>query len=362
VRTDDDPAGLADVARRVRRRLVDLVGAERERWTAVDPDLDAPLDALETAVLSGGKRLRPAFCLWGWVCAGGDLADETTRAAVDDLGAAFELLHAFALIHDDVMDGADTRRGRPTTHVAFGGQHNAAAWKGETRRFGESVAILVGDLAHVYAGAIVATAPSATRVLWREMQVELVVGQYLDVLRTAQGDADAAQARRIARLKSGRYTIEQPLRIGASLVDDPARPFEGSDLDRALVRYGEPCGMAFQLRDDVLGVVGDADRLGKPVGGDLREGKPTPLLAIARDRASAAQRGLLGRVGELGLTDAEIEAMVDVLVDTGALDEVEREIATLTDAAVAAIDTAPVPERARTALVDLARFVSSRQH
>ena len=352
-----DPVGIAAVAGPVEDRLARLLADERARWGTVDAELVEPLVALERAVLGGGKRLRPVFCHWGWVCAGGDPGG-SGHEPVEALGAALELLHAFALVHDDVMDDADTRRGLTTTHVDFAGRHAHHGWGGESRRFGDSVAILVGDLAHVLADAVVAELPPATRSLWRELQVELVLGQYLDVLRSAHGEADARQARLIARLKSGRYTIEQPLRLGASLL---AGDHLAPDLERDLLAYGAPLGMAFQLRDDGLGAFGVPERTGKPVGDDLREGKPTPLLALARERADAGQRRTLGRVGAPDLGDDEVADLQAVLVDTGALAEIEAEIADLVDAAVTAVHRARIPDDATVALEALAELVACRE-
>jgi geranylgeranyl diphosphate synthase type I len=359
------PPDLTSIAQTINDRLRLFFAAERSRWRKIDADLEGPLEALELTVLSGGKRLRPAFCFWGWVCAGGDVHDEASRAEVEELGIGFELLHAFALIHDDVMDNADTRRGVPTTHVTFSERHVDGTWRGESRRFGESVAILVGDLAHVYADALVAGAPLPTRHLWRQMQLELVAGQYLDVLRTADGNIDPRQARLISRLKSGQYTVEHPLRLGASLLaGDRVVPgtLSSSDLDDVLVAYASPLGVAFQQRDDILGVMGDPDRVRKPVGNDLREGKPTLLLALARERANPAQLALLDRVSDPDITDDEIGDVRQVLVDTGAIDSIEDEIETLTTTAIEAINHANVPAMARDALVELAGFVSARRH
>ncbi len=349
------PPVVAETARRVDARLERLLDSERLRWTALDPDLGPPLDALGRSVLSGGKRLRPACCRIGFVAGGGDPERDPGASLVDDAGAAFELLHAFALVHDDVMDGADTRRGLATPHARFRDHHTEACGRGESRRFGESVAILVGDLAHVYADQLAATLPRDAQVVWHELQAELMMGQYLDVLRTAHGRADRDQARRIAELKSGRYTIERPLELGAALAGaDPT-------VRQHLRAYAGPLGLAFQLRDDVLGSVGDQDVVGKPVGGDLVEGKPTPLLAIALERASASQRELLDLAGSPTITDDEVRDMQRVLIDTGALAQIEREITTLTQEAVAAISAAPWSAAVTDTLVELAWFVAERE-
>ena len=324
------------VADAVEARLAEVLDAETARWTALTPDLEWPLDALRRLVLAGGKRLRPAFCHWGFVGAGGDPDDPR----VVDAGAAFELLHAFALMHDDVMDDSDTRRGLETIHAEFATHHGGEDWGGESRRFGEGVAILVGDLAHVFADRAMPDAGPDLALVWDELRIELNVGQYLDVLGTARADRDEAGARRIARYKSGKYTIERPLHVGAALAG------RFGDLAAPLSAYGDPLGEAFQLRDDILGVYGDSRLTGKPVGGDLREGKPTPLLAVAVARADAGQRALLDRVGRAELTEDDVVALQQVLDATGARAEIEQSIDRLTREAVEAAQRAPVTDDA----------------
>jgi geranylgeranyl diphosphate synthase type I len=351
------PPSLSALASRVDERLAALLAGEIARWQVVDPVLVAPLRALGRLVDAGGKRLRPAFCHWAFVGAGGDRDDPR----VVDAGAAFEMLHAFALVHDDVMDGSDTRRGERTAHLAFADEHRAAGWRGEVRRFGEGAAILIGDLAHVYADQLLGDVPADVWSVWNELRLELNVGQYLDLLGTARADRDRALARRISRYKSGKYTIERPLHVGAALAGRLA------DLRGPLSAYGDPLGEAFQLRDDVLGAFGDPERTGKPVGQDLREGKPTPLLAIAVERAAGGGAGgangsaaLLDRVGDPALTGDDVAAIQQVLVDSGAVDAVEALIDSLTSRAIDAIDAADITTDARDELVELARFVASR--
>jgi len=343
------PADLAEIARRVEARVRLLMDHERERWSALDPSLIEPIDALADLVDLGGKRLRPAFCHWGYVTAGGDPSDPR----IVDAGAAFELLQAFALIHDDIMDGSATRRGAPAVHRRFSERHQREGWSGESRRFGEGLAILVGDLALVYADQVLPNGPPTMTGLWDELRIELNVGQYLDLVGTVTARFDRPNVHRIARYKSGRYTIERPLQIGATLAG-------GTDLTDVLGRYGDPLGEAFQLRDDVLGVFGDTARTGKPVGDDLREGKPTLLIAVAHERTTEADRDLLDQVGQPDLTAEAVTLLQDLLVRTGAVDEVEAEITRLAAEAVAALDDVPTSPEARSALEDLAAFVVAR--
>jgi geranylgeranyl diphosphate synthase type I len=344
------PPSLADVGGRAEARIVMLLDAELDRWRAVDPQLEAPLVALRDLVLAGGKRLRPAFCHWAFVGAGGTPHDPLAV----DAGAALELLHTFALVHDDVMDGSDRRRGLPAIHRHFMTMHDSATWRGEARRFGEGAAILVGDFAFVYADALFGEAPADARSVFDELRVELCVGQYLDLVGTAGGSNDPAQAARIERYKSGKYTVERPLHLGAALAG------RLDDLAPALSAFGLPLGAAFQLRDDLLGVFGDATVTGKPVGDDLREGKLTPLVAAAAARADAEGARLLGRLGQPDLADTEVVALQTFLIDCGARDEVEASIESLVDESLDALADAAISDEARVALEELGTFVAWR--
>jgi geranylgeranyl diphosphate synthase type I len=346
------PSSLSHIARRVDARLQLLLDSERTRWSAFDPDLAQPIDEIARLVLAGGKRLRPAFCHWGFVGAGGNPDDQR----VIDAGAAFELMHAFALFHDDVMDGSATRRGEPTTHVVMSQLHENNSWVGESRRFGEGAAILVGDLAFVYADQLLLGAPQPVWSIWNELRVELNFGQYLDMLGSANSERRLVKAERICRYKSGKYTIERPLHLGAVL----AAPEKAEQLLPALSAYGLPLGDAFQMRDDVMGAFGETSITGKPVGDDLREGKPTPLMAMATARADAAQLGVLQLVGNTVLNDAQVADVQAVIRETGALDQLEQLITSLTDDAIEAIGKAPLSQEARNELIELAAFVSWR--
>jgi geranylgeranyl diphosphate synthase type I len=288
--------------------------------------------------------------------------DEPLQAVLPAL-SALELLHTFALVHDDVMDASDTRRGRPTAHRAAAARHAAAGHTGDPYRFGEAVAVLVGDLCAVWADRLMThAAVSPGRLLdvrrcYDRMRVETIAGQYLDVL----GSSDAAnwsldRALRVARYKTAGYTVQRPLLFGACLAGADA----DGPLTAAYTRYGLAVGEAFQLRDDLLGVYGDPAATGKPAGDDLRTGKPTVLLMLARQLATPAQRRALERAG--AVADARgVARLADVVADTGAVAHVERMIDERVAEALAALDGAPVDGAARTALTGLAVAATHRR-
>ena len=346
----EPPASLAVIGERVMARIEGLLAAERARWVDVDADLDEPLDALADFVRAGGKRLRPALCHWAYVGAGG--TDDLTSV---EAGAALELLHTFALVHDDVMDDSSFRRGVPTVHARFVDRHLAAGWRGEARRFGESVAILVGDLAFVYADVLAASLDVDAMRVFTELRIEVNVGQYLDVKAGVDGGYRRDRARRISVLKSGKYTVERPLHLGAALAG------RLDDLAADLSAYGLPLGEAFQLRDDLLGAFGEELLLGKPVGADLREGKATELLAAAREVATPAALEVLDRVGTADLSDDDVRRVQEVLVDTGARDAMEARVIELTGRAVEALHTIELVEPAKDELTALARYIADRE-
>ena len=345
------PIQLTLVATLVEDRLQQILDSERASWKSLDPSLDEPLDDLASLVLGGGKRIRPAYCFWGWVLGGGDPGGDTESPI--ECGCALELLHAFALAHDDVMDGSPTRRGSPTVWRRFIDRHQQREWRGEARRFGEAAAVLVGDMAMVMADRALGPVNHDVRTVWDALRTELNMGQYLDVVRTAQGQTTADQARIIIENKTAGYTVVRPLQLGAALAGR-------SDLADAIVAHGRPLGTAFQLRDDVLGAFGDPSVTGKPVGDDLREGKPTVLLARARATADSAQLEILDAVGREPDEDM-VAAMQRVFIETGALSATEAEIDELFGAAMDAVDALPEVETARDALSALAHFVVARE-
>jgi geranylgeranyl diphosphate synthase, type I len=320
-------------------------------------DLLVPvLDLLRSHVLGGGKRLRPLFCYWGWRGAGGVDCGTILAGA-----AAMELFHAFALIHDDIMDASDTRRGAPTMHRRLAGLHRRSSWRGDSDAFGEAAAILVGDLCMAWADDLLFETRvdgdrlRAGRRVYAAMRTEVMAGQYLDLVEQAHGPTQVSRALTVAQYKTAKYTVERPLQLGAALAGaaDPVLT--------AYSAYAMPLGEAFQLRDDLLGVYGNPAVTGKSAVDDLRAGKATVLVTSAVERASASQRARVARLlGNPALDEqgaAELRAVLDA---TGAPRRVQRMIASRTRQAIAAVRTAPITEEARTALVDLAMAATGR--
>ncbi len=352
-----NPTRLDYVRSQVGRALQAFLRRQRDVLLAAGEELLPGLDAV-SGLLASGKRLRPAFCYWGWRGAGGGDCPEILTAA-----AALELLHASALVHDDVMDGSDTRRGQPSLHRQFAARHAGERWRGSPQAFGTGAAILLGDLLLCWtdemfrASGLPAAALQRGQPVLDRMRTEVMAGQYLDMLAQATGDASVESALRVAEHKSAKYTIERPLHLGAAM----AGPDGLAGVNAAFSGYGLPLGVAFQLRDDVLGVFGDPAQTGKPAGDDVREGKRTVLLAMTMARASARQAAVISRrLGDPLLDPAGTAEVRAVITETGALAECEQMIGRNVARALGALDGAPITPEARDALAELAVAATAR--
>ena len=325
----------------------------------IGSDYATLIAALEDFVLSGGKRLRPAFAYWGWRA----VADAEPNPEVLLLFSALELLHACALVHDDIIDDSSTRRGKPTVHVRFTALHRSRNWQGSADRFGISAAILLGDLALTWADDIVFGAdlsPDAQRRIqrvWADIRTEVLGGQYLDIVAEASGAESVASAMTVDTFKTACYTVTRPLQLGAAAAAD--RP----DVQAVFQQFGTDLGVAFQLRDDVLGVFGDPAVTGKPSGDDLRSGKRTVLLAEALELADTSDpqaANLLRTSIGAPLTDTQVGELRDVIESVGALSAAEERISTLTQRALDALAAAPISATAKAGLSELARMATNR--
>jgi geranylgeranyl diphosphate synthase, type I len=358
------PLDAARLRERVQRCVDDVLSRQSAVLAEVGPDASELLDAV-ARLLTGGKRLRAAFLYWGYRAAGQPDSDAAVTAA-----SAMEFFQAAALIHDDVMDDSDTRRGMPAAHRSLAARHEREAWAGDAGRFGVAGAILAGNLClnwcdDLYAGCgLPAEHLVRARPVFDIMRTQLMGGQFLDVVESARSwegvptSERVERAAHVIRFKSAKYTVEHPLLIGAT-----AGGASDEDLV-ALSRYGLDLGHAFQLRDDLLGVFGDPAATGKPAGDDLREGKRTVLVAHALAGADDWGRSLIeGRLGDPAMDDATVRQLREVITASGAVDAVEADISRLAGSARMALkssrDLSPEAAGVLDQLIDSA---TSRAH
>ena len=358
------PDAIAAEQDRFRLSLTRAIGEfldEQRQVLAAISDESLPLISSIATLTSGGKRVRALLCYWGWRAAGGS-PDATAPVTA---GTALEFFQAAALIHDDIIDRSDTRRGRPSVHRQFTARHSEAGWHLDPERFGVSAAILAGDLCLAFSDELLAascsdTAGAAARTIYNRMRTEVMAGQYLDLLEEAVGpDQTPAvaeeRALNILRFKSAKYSMERPLMLGGALA--------GAD-EALLIAYSAfalPLGEAFQLRDDVLGVFGDPEVTGKPAGDDLREGKRTFLIARALASSGADSRSRINAMlGDTSLGADAVGTLRDLIVDRGALAHTERLIAEKSDEAFTALERLTVDPVSQQALRLLAEAAVTR--
>ena len=332
--------------------------------SSIGPELDPVLD-MARQFTSGGKRLRPAFGYWGHAAVAGQPSEPTAllRAC-----ASLDLLHVSALIHDDVMDASDTRRGVPAAHRQFEQLHGDMDGLGHQLTFGRAGAILLGDLLVMWSAQLLSESGLEPSSLARAtplidaMRTEVTAGQFLDVLAQhapLTGDAadSLALSERVVEYKSARYTVQRPVQFGAALAG------AGDDVVTGLAEFGSPLGRAFQFRDDLLGVFGDESVTGKPAGDDLREGKRTVLVAHALAEADPREAAeLQALLGNADLDESQIDRIRVIITGSGARERVESMIDSGLQKALAVLDRLPLRSDGRRALRSLAVAAVRRDH
>ena len=341
---------------------------------SMGPEL-VPVQLMANQLLCGGKRMRPAFCVWGYVAAAG-LPPDQDRQPLLTAAASLDVLHGSALVHDDVMDSSDLRRGRPAAHRQFEALHANAGWLGDSAAFGKAGAILLGDLLVMWSvqmlqgAGLDQTALERALPIVEAMRVEVTCGQYLDIVAQAHPlrrkapatgsvrptiEVALDDANRVVEYKAARYTVQRPTQIGAALGG-------GDDqLYYALGAYGSPLGRAFQFRDDLLGVFGDTQLTGKPAGDDLREGKRTVLVAHAYAHAGdAGRRLLMDRLGDPDLDADGVAQLQELIIDSGARESVETMINEGYERALKALHDLDITDEGRAGLTALAEAAVRR--
>jgi geranylgeranyl diphosphate synthase type I len=352
-----DPAQFDIWRIRLRRKvLTHLTEFVTGRCTAEldESGVEVAADILMKFV-AGGKCLRSTFMYLGWL-AGAQDSDEALFAS-----AGLELLHAFALLQDDVMDAALSRRGRPAAHIQFSQWHRNRQLSGPAGRFGESAAILLGDLCLIWAEQMLRECGIDHRRLqqawprYDAMRTELALGQFADLASDIRDLPSMDTVLEIARRKSGNYTVRRPLEIGAAMSGCSDRTVSG------LGRYGEAVGEAFQLRDDLLGVFGAETVTGKPSGQDLIERKATSVVIAAHDLADPPTRRQLTELMNTGdLDDNAVERWRTLIVTTGAVQRIEDMISSRVSSALNELDDLRVGEPVRAGLANMAAVCTER--
>lgn len=358
----------------IQNELDDFCAQRRADFAEISDDL-FPLIDYANSLMAGGKRFRAQFCYWSWVGhlnSGRDLNEEQqdrSLKAIVGICAALEMFHAAALVHDDVIDQSDTRRGQPAVHKNFEQLHSRNNWAGQADRFGLAGSILVGDLLLNWSSEIFGNAlqyaPTreieiACRTEFSKMRVEIMAGQYLDVLEENAGpqrDASEAveRANRVMLYKTAKYSIEAPLLIGSAFAG------AGESARKSIESFAIPLGLAFQLRDDVLGVFGDPKVTGKPAGDDLREGKRTVLIGLTREVLTGTVRNIFDdMLAARDLNADQITFLQQTIVGAGALKKTETMIEELGNQALDELHKLEIESGSKEALIDLAKQVMNR--
>lgn len=350
----------ADYTGALDQELQDFLAVKSSELAVISSDAQALIETI-SGLVTGGKRMRALLCYWGWRGAGGDPAPTTP---ITTAGAALELFQAAALIHDDIIDRSDIRRGAPSVHRQFSQLHQRQRWALDPERFGHAAAILAGDLCLSFSEEVFASfqvpEPKRARSVFNTMRAEVMAGQYLDILEEVAGPSRGPEnaverAQSIIRYKSAKYSTEHPLVLGGALAGAP------ESLLRGYSDFALPLGEAFQLRDDMLGVFGDPATTGKPAGDDLREGKRTVLIGYTLRLAGPDEAQFVDqRLGIPDLGEADIARIRQIMQSCGAVDATESLIDDYSNAAFSALSALPLDPLSSQALQSMAQAAVQR--
>ncbi|UIZ91586.1 polyprenyl synthetase family protein [Corynebacterium sp. CNCTC7651] len=353
---------ITEVPAAVEAQLASFFAGQESVIAELGSPVERAVEHLKRFVLGGGKRIRPLYGWTGFVGSGGCERGGEDPEAVLRAVSSLEFIQACALIHDDIIDASDTRRGAPTVHRAIEAQHREGNLRGDAAAYGEHAAILIGDLALVWAedmwrgSGVSQDALARAEDAWRGMRTEVIGGQILDIALETEGSESAEMADRVNRFKTAAYTIERPLHLGAALAGAPAETIA------AFRGYGRDIGIAFQLRDDILGVFGDAAITGKPAGDDIREGKRTVLYTSALSLLDAADPSAAAELrAGIGAVDADVDRLAALIARSGAVDAVEARIDELTASGLTYLEQAPISDEAVSTLRQLAIKSTARR-
>ncbi len=320
-------------------------------WTSVEA-----LNAIEEYTLRGGKRLRAILMILGYKMYGGN--DEK---AIIQASSSLELIQSYLLIHDDIMDESELRRGKKTVHKIYEGIHLSQGFGGNPRRFGESMALILGDLANVYAVEILSSSkfPDDLKIMAINKLNEVIeytgYGQIIDIYSSMLEDFGEEDLLLLHKYKTARYTVEAPLVLGAILA--------GKSEEAKIRDFAIPIGIAFQLQDDILGLFGDEKQIGKPVTSDLAEGKKTLLILKALEKGNEEDREIiLSALGNPAVTYEQLKDVREIVRKTGSLDYSINLARKLVNQGKGALSKLNVEEEEyRTILKELADYLINRK-
>ncbi|QKJ25395.1 polyprenyl synthetase family protein [Aquiluna borgnonia] len=355
----------------VQRHLNDYCDVKRKELLEISEDLGPIMDFTQD-LLEGGKRFRALFAFWAWAGQRAEPVEPEDLKAEDPIiavASALEMFHAAALVHDDLLDQSDTRRGKPAIHKRFEVLHKNHGYAGTHERFGVAGSVLVGDMmlswsSELFGEALLHSigedAEARCRSEFSKMRFEVMAGQYLDVLEEnaapmREKSEAVARANRVMLYKTAKYSLEAPLLIGAALAG------AGADKLKGLSDFGIPLGMAFQLRDDILGVFGDPAVTGKPAGDDLREGKRTVLTGLTLEALPTSVANIFEELLTSGeIDESQLAFMRESIEESGALAKTEKLIQEYSDRAIAALAELEISDQGREMLARLTEAVIKR--